>query len=116
MHIVHILQLPLPDGTFTYDLNVVQTELMKLTKAHWWKDAETKSKLENYVIFKDREDCNTIVKANLDRRERSLLTHLVSGILPIEKEVGRFTNVKKDLRFCKICNVPGTLEDEYHFF
>ena len=94
--ITHTLQLPAPNGEFVYDLSVVEAELMKLTKSHWWANAETKSKLEYYSIFKDREDCNTIVKANLDRHERSLLTQLVSGILPIEKEMSRFTNVKKD--------------------
>ena len=113
--ITNLLHLPAPDGEFVYDLSAVESELMKLTKSHWWTNAESKSKLEYYVIFRDREDCNTIVKANLDRRERSVLTQLVSGILPIEKEIGRFTNIKKEQRFCKICNVPGAIEDEYHF-
>ena len=44
-----------------------------------------------------------------------MLTQLVSGVLPIKKEIGRYTNIKKELRFCKICNVHGALEDEYHF-
>ena len=113
--ITNTLKLPPPNGEFVYDLSVVERELMKLTKSHWWANVETKSKLEYYIIFKDHEDGNTIVKANLDRRERSLLTQLVSRILPIEKEVGRFTNVKKELHFCKICNVPRALENEYHF-
>ena len=114
-HITQILQMPTPDNETIYDLEMVHSKLMKLTRSHWWADANTKSKLEYYVLFKDQEDPCTIVKANLDRRERSLLTQLVSGILPIEKEVGRYTNVKKELRFCKICNVPRTVEDEYHF-
>ncbi len=39
---------------------------------------------------------------------------LLCGILPLEVETGRFTDTKKELRFCKCCN-GGKLEDEVHF-
>ena len=51
---------------------------------------------------------------NLSPSEQSLLAQLRMGTLPLEVETGRFTNVKLEERFCKLC-LTGAIEDEHHF-
>ena len=43
-----------------------------------------------------------------------MLAKLVSGIMPLEIETGRYTGIPKDERHCKVCN-GNVVEDEYHF-
>ena len=43
-----------------------------------------------------------------------LVGRLLCGILPLEIETGRYTRVKRDLRFCKICGKDKVV-DETHF-
>ena len=40
---------------------------------------------------------------------------LKSGVLPLQLEVGRYKGVKKELRFCKVCQSKNLIEDEVHF-
>ena len=51
---------------------------------------------------------------HLKRHQRSLLSRLICGIMPLEIEVGRFTNIPEELRTCKVCNLP-VVENEFHF-
>ena len=57
-----------------------------------------------------------MVQANLPRNERSLLSRLLCGILPLEIEVGCFKRPKKERheRYCRTCNTQK-VEDELHF-
>ena len=55
-----------------------------------------------------------MTRSNVKRYKRSILCKLFFGILPLEVEVGRFTNVKLEDRTCKVCNLPR-IEDESHF-
>ena len=42
------------------------------------------------------------------------MARFLCRILPLEVEVGRFCNIKKELRICKLCD-GGVVEDEMHF-
>ena len=55
-----------------------------------------------------------MVKANLPWVQRSLLSKLQCGILPLEIETGCYSRVRPDERFCKVCGL-NRVEDEYHF-
>ena len=72
-------------------------------------------KLCTYVLIKDFTCISTLVHANVPRNQRSILAKFLCGILPIEIETGRFRNVKRELRFCKMCNSGTLIEDEMHF-
>ena len=48
------------------------------------------------------------------RNHRSLVARLLCGILPLGVETGRYKDIKKELRFCKICE-GSEIEDEIHF-
>ncbi len=49
----------------------------------------------------------------MDRYDRSLLSQLRYGILPLEIETGRYKNVARDHRICTLCNTA--VEDQIHF-
>ncbi len=54
------------------------------------------------------------VTLNIDRYEKSLLSQLRYGILPLRVETGRFVNEKHCDRICTFCN-SGNVEDQIHF-
>ena len=104
-----------PENTmWIYDIDAVHRKLMLKEREEWKDAAEEMSKLSTYVVIKDFTEIGTLVKSNLPRNHRSLMARLLCGILPLEIEVGRFTDIKQELRFCKLCN-GGVVEDEIHF-
>ena len=54
------------------------------------------------------------VKDRLNRQQRSLISKLRSGTLPIVVETGRYTNIPENLRLCRSCNC-NSIENELHF-
>ena len=50
----------------------------------------------------------------MPRYKRAAFTKLRCGVLPLEIETGRYSNVKYDERLCKLCN-KGKVENEEHF-
>ena len=54
-----------------------------------------------------------LLKANLSRNQRSLVSKLKSRVLPLRSETGRFKGLKRELRFCELCN-SKKIEDEFH--
>ena len=71
-------------------------------------------KLDTYVQIKDFTEIAVLVKANLPRTARSLVSRFLCGILPLEVETGRYNDTKRWLRFCKVCG-KLQVEDELHF-
>ena len=114
VNITETLHLPHPNNRILYDLDNARTSLKCLSKAGWWAEAETKTKLRSFIWFKDRTNSTTIVKANLSRSQRSLLSKLSSGTLPLELETGRYVNTDEEDRLCTVCNTDN-IENEYHF-
>ena len=49
-----------------------------------------------------------------NRRDRSILAKLRFGCLDLDIETGRWRNIERDNRICKICQ-SGSIEDELHF-
>ena len=80
----------------------------------WLKLAKRKSKLKLYLEIKKEFGVEKHILLNLSRHERSVLSQLRCSILPIQIELGRFTNLKIEERLCQICN-SGVIETECHF-
>ena len=73
------------------------------------------SKAKKAVLLKDLYAITNLVKFPIniiDRDLRSFLSKLLSGTLKLSIETGRFHNIQRNMRLCKICN---QIEDEYHF-
>ena len=75
------------------DLNVLQVRLKVLNQDKWWLDAETKTKLETFIQIYHRSDPQGLMKCNLQRNQRSVVSRLKCGVLPLMLEVGRFKNM-----------------------
>ena len=67
----------------------------------------------NTIVTPSHNPAN-FVKDRLNRQQRSLISKLRSGTLPIAIETGRYTNTPENLRLCRSCN-SGSIENELHF-
>ena len=71
------------------------------------------NKLRMYRLHKDRNTTELYVSSSMNRYERSILSRLRTGSLPLEVETGMYNNVPLENRLCKQCQV--CVEDEIHF-
>ncbi len=63
--------------------------------------------------MKEEKKCELFVQMNMNRKERSYLSQLRYGILPIEVEVGRYRQKPLADHLCPFC--VKEIEDERHF-
>ena len=64
------------------DLDVLIARLHKLNRNKWLLEAATKTKLRTFIEIYNPDNPKAIVKANLPRNQRSLISKLKVGILP----------------------------------
>ena len=102
------------DGKQICNLDICKTKLKEKHHEAWRKLANKKSKLKIYTQIKVNFGVEKHILLNLTRNERSILSQLRCSILPLQIEIGRFTNQKKEERLCPICN-SGNIETECHF-
>ena len=89
------------------DLKLCLDKLME-THIKKWKDLlPKKPKLRTYTTFKSHYFTENFIKINLDRNQRSVLSQLRCGILPLHIETGRFNNTKLEDRKCQICSTDA---------
>ncbi len=50
----------------------------------------------------------------MSKYEKSLLSQLRYGVLPLRVETGRFVNESRENRLCNLCDM-NCIEDQYHF-
>ncbi len=96
------------------DIDFAENKLKQLARNSWHLEAYRKPKLRTYIQIHDFEERQVILKANLDRHHRSLVSKLVSGILPLRLETGRYKGIDEDERFCQVCDTE-VVENEEHF-
>ena len=96
------------------DLDVLSARLKVLNRNKWWLEANDKPKLRTYIQIHDINTRQLIVRKNLTRVERSIITKCKCGVLPIMIETGRYKDVPLEERLCQICT-DNVLEDEQHF-
>ena len=108
------------DYPYSYDISkcidVKQfTECCKSKQESEWKNAiQLKPKLRTYCLFKEVYTTEHYVKYIDQKCQRSLMSQIRSGVLPLQIEVGRYHNIPLDNRTCQVCNT-GVIEDEFHF-
>ena len=77
-------------------------------------ELDRKPKLRTFKIIQDFNQPKTLVEANLTRFQRSLITQLKFGILPLKLETDRYQGIPEDQRLCQLCTL-GAVETEFHF-
>ncbi len=102
-----------PETWRKFDLDVLESRLRYLNRQKLWQEAHTMDKLVTFVKVHDIDNTKQVAKLNLPRRNRSMIIKLKCGVLPIAVEIGRFKNIKRELRVCRVCN-GGMVEDEVH--
>ena len=70
--------------------------------------------MRTYVTFKEDTKVAAHINCNLSKHERSLISQIRLGILPIRIETGRYTNTDIAERICLFC-AQDKVENETHF-
>ena len=96
------------------NLTTMNTCIYDYYNAHWQTEILKVSKLRYYRSFKNEFCQEQYTVLNLKRNERSLLSQLRCGILPIRIETGRYTGENPEQRVCLFCD-SGEVESEIHF-
>jgi hypothetical protein len=71
-------------------------------------------KLRTYINFKNSYKVEPYVLSLMSRQKRSYLAQFRCGILPLQLEVGRWSNKEEEERLCLVCK-NGHVENENHF-
>ncbi len=96
------------------DISSVKQCLFERVGAKWSDNCVNMTKLDLYKQIKTTFETEKYLMLNIDRYEKSLLSQLRYGILPLRVETGRFVNEKRCERICTLCN-NGNIEDQIHF-
>ncbi len=95
-------------------IEIAKEKIFDKFETDWRHSCSTKPKLRTYVTFKDNVEVAAHISCNLPKYERSLISQLCLGILPLRIETGRYTNLQVDQRICLLCQL-NHVEDEAQF-
>ncbi len=95
-------------------LELAKNKINEKFLVDWTHQCSTKPKLRTYVTFKDNVDVAAHISCNLPKYERSLISQIRLGILPLRIETGRYVNLKENERICLLCE-KDCIENEAHF-
>ena len=99
----------------TCNLSEAKKEFLKAQERQFETETLFKPKLKLYRKIKQTYNHTEAFVSNVNnRRSRSLITLLRAGCLPLEVKIGRWYNVPRECRICKLCT-SGEVEDEVHF-
>ena len=93
---------------------MAKNKLWDRFKADWEHQCATKPKLRTYVKFKNDVKVANHISSNISKYERSLISQLRLGILPLRLETGRYSNLQEKDRICLLCD-GNYIENEHHF-
>ena len=96
------------------DLTTVRNVLFEKFSCDWLNSTKNMSKLDIYCNIKSDLKVEKYLELNISRYEKSLLSQLRYGVLPLRVETGRFVNEKREDRICRLCNL-NQIEDQLHF-
>ena len=102
------------DNREQVSINSIWALLHELSCNNWKNVIASKPKLRTYVTFKKTFEVEPYVLSFMGRRRRSYLAQFRCGILPLQIEVGRWSNKNEEDRVCLVCN-SGLVESENHF-
>ena len=80
----------------------------------WGIDRYKSQKLRYYNLYKYEKSPEEYLYFNISKYQRSLFAQFRCGILPLEIEIGRYSNIPLENRICQVCD-NDSIEDEIHF-
>ncbi len=80
----------------------------------WLNSMKNMNKLDVYRNLKSQLGVEKYLELNISKYEKSLLSQLRYGVLPLRIETGRFVNEARENRICTLCN-ENSIEDQLHF-
>jgi hypothetical protein len=96
------------------NFDTIKTRILDNFKQSWYADINNSNRLLSYCIYKhDFEYENYLDKIN-DNKLRITLTQFRLSSHSLAIETGRYDNIPREERKCKLCNM-NTVETEYHF-
>ena len=103
----------LNDGD-SYDITAAYNTLLKNSRLKWHLEAQRKPKLRTFVKIHNFDQIQILAKSNITRYQKSLLSQLKLGILPLKIETDRYQGIPLENRICQLCD-ENSIEDETHF-
>ncbi len=70
--------------------------------------------MDVYCSIKSQLGVEKYLELNISKYEKSLLSQLCYGVLPLRIETGWFVNESRENRICTLCN-ENSIEDQLHF-
>ena len=95
-------------------LSDVKSKLHIIMQSMWCEKLSYKPKLRTYAHIKNAIETEPFLKGNISKFQRSLLTQLRIGILPLAFKIERYYRIPWENHTCKICK-ENFIEDEIHF-
>ena len=112
---IHVLQNNLPVLNIKIFAKYVTDNLMQQYENTWIKQIILKPKLELYRQYKNTPSQESYCKVSLKRGQRSVLAKIRLGVFPINLELGRYSGIPREERWCAICT-RQEIENEFHVF
>ena len=109
-HVIHRKKWP----QFSAETCIGKNRVSDKAQTDWVHHCETKPKLRTYRTFKETLEVASHISCNMPKYDRSLISQLRLGILPLRIETGRYSNIPEADRICLLCN-GNHVESELHF-
>ena len=101
------------NNSLPVNLQMAKKLLIDMFQEVWREQVEEKPKLRTYKLFKKTISPEAHLRATLPKLNRSLLSQLHCGTLPLQIESGHFQRLLASERTCELCVEEP--ETEFHF-
>jgi len=92
----------------------IKLRIIEIYKQTWHSNINNSPRLQTYSLFKHTFALETYIDFIKEKRYRIALTQLRLSSHHLEIERGRYTNIERNDRKCKQCNM-NLVESEFHF-
>ena len=96
------------------NLNVIRTRIRDQFMQHWCNHINNTPKLEYYSMFKTTFCFEKYLDCITNDNFRKSLTSFRVSAHNLEIERGKYYNIPRNMRVCKLCNMQA-VESEFHF-
>ena len=96
------------------NINVIRVRIRDQFMQHWCSHINNTSKLEYYAMYKTTFEFEKYLECIENDEFRKSPTRFRVSAHNLETERGRYYDISRNLRICKLCNMHA-VESEFHF-